>query len=92
MVRDGVPLELVKCGICGKAAVIERGGRHVCPACLDEEHRLYTSVRTLLRDYEESLLTIKDVAEMLEVDERKITHLVDSGYFKLALRGLRPND
>jgi hypothetical protein len=79
--------------MCGKAAVVESGGRHVCPVCLEEEHRLYADVRTLLRDYEGSGLTIKDVAEMLGIDERKITHLVESGYFKLALRGgLRSND
>ncbi|MDR0654171.1 MAG: hypothetical protein LBG12_12820 [Synergistaceae bacterium] len=92
MVRDGVPLELVKCGMCGKATVVERGERHVCPMCLDEEHKLYVSVRTLVRDYEGGGLSIKDVAEMLEVDENKITHLVDNGYFVLALRGLRPRD
>ena len=82
-------LELVKCGMCGKATVIERGERHICPLCLDEEHRLYSRVRTLLRDYEGSGLSIKDVSDMLEVDEHKVTHLVDSGYFELALRGLR---
>ena len=92
MVRDVVSLELVKCGMCGKATVVEQGERHVCPVCLEEEHQLYASVRTLLRDYEGNGLTIKDVAEMLEIDERKITHLVDSGYFKLALRGLRAYD
>jgi hypothetical protein len=78
--------------MCGKATVVEQGERCVCSVCLEEERILYVRVRTLLRDNEESRLTIKDVAEMLEIDERKITHLVDSGYFKLALHGLRPND
>ncbi|MDR3164639.1 MAG: hypothetical protein LBU13_03590 [Synergistaceae bacterium] len=92
MVIDEVPLELVKCGMCGKAIVVEQGERHICSMCVDEEHRLYTSVRALLRDYERSGLSIRDVAEILKVDEYKVTHLVESGYFVLALRGLRPND
>jgi membrane protease subunit (stomatin/prohibitin family) len=84
--RDEASLELVKCGMCEKATVVERGGRHVCPECLKEERRLYSIVRKLARDHEGSGLTVRDVAEMLGVDERKITHLVDSGYFKLTLQ------
>jgi hypothetical protein len=85
-------LELVRCGICEKATVVRRGERHVCPECLEEEQKLYTKVRNLLRDHHWGGLTIKDVAERIAVEERKITHLVDSGYFKLARCRLWPND
>jgi hypothetical protein len=59
---------------------------------LDDEQKLYIRVRTLLRDYEGGRLGVRDVAEMLEIDERKITHLVDNGYFRLETRGLQPYD
>jgi hypothetical protein len=92
VVRDEVSLNLVKCGMCGKATVVQAGHRSVCEACRVEEQKLYARVRTLLREYDGSKLTIQDVAEMLKEDEKKITHLVDSGYFKLVMSGIRPNE
>jgi len=88
-VGDEVALELIKCGMCGKAAVVPTGHRHVCEACREEEQKLYARVRSLVREYEGASLTIPDVADMLKVDEKKITHLVDSGYFKLVVTGIK---
>ena len=85
-------LELVKCGMCGKATVVGEGHKHVCDACRDDEHKLYSRVRALIREYNGSRLTIQDVAEILKVDEKKISHLVDSGYFKLVMREIRSFD
>jgi AcrR family transcriptional regulator len=59
---------------------------------MEEERRIYAAVRALLLDYGGSGLTLKDVAEMLHVEERKITHLVNSGYFNLSMRRLWPTD
>ena len=89
---DAPALDLVKCGICGKATVVGMGQRHVCAVCRDEERRLYARVRTLLREQVGVSLTIQDVAAMLKVEEKKITHLVDSGYFRLVMRQIRPYD
>jgi hypothetical protein len=86
-----MPLELVKCGMCGKAIVVGAGQRHVCEVCRDEEQRLYRRVRMLVRENSEKRFTIQDVAEMLEEDEKKITHLVDSGYFRLVMSGILSN-
>jgi hypothetical protein len=92
MVMDIVSLDLIKCEMCGKAAVVEQGGRRVCSACFEDERKLYAKVRALLLEYEGSSLTIQDVAETLKEDEKKISYLVDSGYFKLVMRGARPYD
>jgi hypothetical protein len=91
-VSDAPALDLVKCGMCGKATVVGMGQRHVCTSCREEEQKLYARVRTLLREYMGVSLTIQDVASMLKVEEKKITHLVDSGYFKLVMRQIRPYD
>jgi hypothetical protein len=91
-VSDAPALDLVKCGMCGRATVIGMGQRHVCAACREAEQKLYARVRTLLREQMETSLTIQDVASMLNVEEKKITHLVDSGYFKLVMRQIRPYD
>jgi hypothetical protein len=47
------------------------------------------SVRTVLRDHLGERLTIPDVAEILEVDEKEIMHLVDSGYFQLKMQNIQ---
>jgi predicted RNA-binding Zn-ribbon protein involved in translation (DUF1610 family) len=78
-----MPLDLVKCGICGKAVVIERGAEQICPNCRNDEKRLYRAVRALLTEYPDRRFTIQDVASELKVDDKKITHLVESGYFQL---------
>jgi hypothetical protein len=78
-----MPLDLVKCGICGKAVVIERGTKQICPSCRDEEHGLYRKVRSLITECANRRYTISEVASELNVEEKKITHLVDSGYFQL---------
>jgi hypothetical protein len=84
-----VALDLVKCGMCGKAVVVGAGRRHVCEACREEEQKLYARVRTLIRESERSDLTVQDVAAILKVDEKKVTHLVDSGFFKLVMKKIR---
>ena len=81
-------LDLVKCKMCGKATVIALGTRPVCDSCRQEEQELYVRVRSVLRDHEKKL-TIQDVSEILEVDEKKIMHLVDSGYFQLKMQNLQ---
>jgi hypothetical protein len=81
-----VALDLVKCGMCGKATVVGAGQRHVCESCREEEQKLYTRVRALIREYDRSELTVQDVAAILKIDEKKITHLVDSGFFKLVMK------
>jgi hypothetical protein len=78
-----MPLDLVECGICGKAVVIERGAKNICPRCRDDEQRLYRNVRTLLTEYPDRRFTIQDVAAELKIDDKKITHLVENGYFQL---------
>jgi hypothetical protein len=78
--------------MCGKATVVRKGARPICDACRDEEKNLYVRVRSLLRQYHGTPLTIQDVADMLKVDEKKITHLVDSGYFQLVMANLRMFD
>lgn len=75
--------DIEKCGMCGKAFIGLKGGRKVCENCRDEEQQLYKKVRTLIRGNPDVPLTIQDVAEKLKVDERKITHLVDSGDLQL---------
>ena len=82
-------LDLVKCGMCGKAVVVANGQRHICEVCRDEEQQLYTRIRLILREYPGARYTIKEIADMIKVDERKIHHLVDNGYFKLTLQGIR---
>jgi hypothetical protein len=78
--------------MCGKATVVEAGVRHLCETCREEELRLYARVRSLLREYDGIKLTIQDAAEMLKEDEKKISHLVNSGYFQLVARVLRAGD
>lgn len=82
-------LDLVKCGMCGKAIVVGKGRRHVCDACREEEQALYLRVRRFLRDYSYDGLTISEVSSMMNLDERKITHLVDGGYFKLVMNKIQ---
>ena len=82
-------LDLVKCGMCGKAAVVGEGRRHVCDSCRAEELNLYSKVRTFVQGNPDTEFTIKNVADILKVDERKIHHLVESGYFKLTMRKLQ---
>jgi hypothetical protein len=87
-----VALDLVKCKMCGKAAVITSGMRPVCDGCRQKEQELYVSVRGVLRDHIDKKLTIQDVAEILEITEKSIMHLVDSGYFQLKMRNLELHD
>jgi hypothetical protein len=75
--------------MCGKATVVPSGGREICAACREEEQQLYISARTLIRERVHGSLTIQDVAEILRVDERKISHLVKSGYFQLVKKSLQ---
>ncbi|MDR3254725.1 MAG: hypothetical protein LBT31_04095 [Synergistaceae bacterium] len=75
--------DLIKCGICGKAFVKYTGGRPTCPDCYAEEEALYRRVRGVLTTYPERRMGIGDVAEMIGVEERKISYLVDIGMFKL---------
>ena len=84
-----VPLDLVKCGMCGEAAVIAKGHRRVCDTCRKPEHDLYAAVRTLIQDSSGRRYTIRDVSDVLEVEESKVKHLVDSGFFKLTAQGIR---
>ena len=81
-------LDLIKCGICGDAAVIAMGHRPVCEACRGLEHELYIRVRTLVRENHDVRYTISDAADILKIEESKIKHLVDSGFFKLTMRGI----
>jgi hypothetical protein len=87
-----VALDLVKCKMCGKATVIVSGVRPLCDACRKKERELYARVRAVLRDHLYERLTIQDVSAILEVDEKKIMHLVDSGYFQLKMQNLQLND
>ena len=82
-------LDLVKCGMCGAAVVINEGRRHVCDICRIPEHELYTRIRTLILENPRTAYTIRDAADILEVDESKIQHLVRSGFFKLTMRGIQ---
>ena len=82
-------LDLVKCGMCGEAAVVSAGYRHVCEVCREPEHKLYTSVKTLVLGNPDVGYTIQDAAEILGVKESKIHHLVNSGFFKLTMRGIQ---
>ena len=82
-------LDLIKCGMCGEAAVVSKGHRHICDACRGPEHELYSKVRTLIHENLDARYTIRDVADILSVDENKIKHLVDSGFFKLTTRGIQ---
>jgi hypothetical protein len=81
--------DLVKCGMCGKAVVVQAGLRSVCDACRKEEQKLYMRVRSLLTDNERGALTVQDVAELLEVDEKQIVHLVESGFFQLVMKRIK---
>ena len=89
MVKSEVSLDLVKCGMCGKAAVVAAGHRHVCEVCREEEHKLYSRVRALVHESPDVGYTIWEVSEILSVDESKIHHLVDSGFFTLTIRGIQ---
>ncbi|MCL2684749.1 MAG: hypothetical protein FWE55_05845, partial [Synergistaceae bacterium] len=74
-----MPLNLVNCGICGKATVVDEEQRHICDACREEELQLYRRVRALISENPGAGFTIWDVADKLKEDEGKITHLLDSG-------------
>ena len=89
MVKCEMSLDLVKCGMCGKATVISEGHRHVCEECRDPEHKLYARVRMILGEYPDSGFTVQNIAEMVKAEESQIRHLVDSGFFKLTVRGLQ---
>ena len=82
-------LDLVKCGMCGNAVVIDEGRRHICDMCRGEEHGLYSKIRTLIHENLDTRFTIKDIADILHVDEKKIQHLVESGFFTLTTRGIQ---
>ena len=82
-------LDLVRCGMCGEAAVITMGRRRVCDTCREPEHELYTRIRTLILENLNTRYTIRDVSDILDVSERKIIHLVDSGFFILTMRGIQ---
>ena len=84
-----MPLDLIKCGMCGEAAVIAKGHRRVCDTCRGPEHDLYTKVRTLIQENPGKRYTIRDASELLDVEESKILHLVDSGFFKLSTKGIQ---
>ena len=89
-VEDGeVLLNLVKCGMCGTAAVVSSGYRHICDRCREPEHKLYRNVKTLILENLDTGYTIQDAAEILKVEESKIQHLVNSGFFKLTMRGMQ---
>ena len=83
-------LDLVKCGMCGKATVVAVGHRHLCDECRDQELKLYRKVRSLVLGDPAAGFTIQEVAGILMEDEKKIHHLVDSGYFKLTAQGMEP--
>ena len=82
-------LDLVKCGMCGKAAVVAAGHRSICDACRIEEQELYRRVRILIHENLDTRYTINDVADILKLDEKKIHHLVESGFFTLTTRGIQ---
>jgi hypothetical protein len=82
-------LDLVECGMCGKAAVVAEGRRSICDACREQEQELYSKVKDLIRENPGAGFTIRDMADILKVDERKIHHLVNSGYFKLTTQGIQ---
>ena len=89
MVKYEVPLNLVECGMCGKAAVVDEGHRHICDVCRGEEHELYSKIRTLIHENLGTRFTINDVADILKADEKKIYHLVESGFFTMTTRGIQ---
>ena len=69
--------------MCGKAFIGVAGLRNVCENCRDEEQALYKKLRKFIRDNPGQKLTIEDAVSLLNVDERKIHHLVDSGLVQL---------
>ncbi len=69
--------------MCGKAFIGVAGLRNVCDNCRDEEQDLYKRLRNLIRDNPSRQLTIEDAVCLLNVDEHKIHHLVDSGLVQL---------
>lgn len=75
--------DIAKCGMCGKAFIGVAGLRNVCDHCRDEEQALYTELRRLIRDNPDRRLTIEDAVCLLNVEVRKIHHLVDSGLIQL---------
>jgi hypothetical protein len=76
-------LDIASCGMCGKAVVIEKGMRPICDGCRGDEQRLYDRVRTLLRDNPHTEFTAADVAKRLDVEEKKINFLVESGLLEI---------
>ena len=81
--------DLVKCGMCGKAAVVIEGGKRVCKECLDAERELFDEIRDFINENPEVDFTLQNTAKVLNVKESQIKHLVDSGYFKLTVKGIR---
>lgn len=75
--------DIAKCGMCGKAFIGVAGLRNVCENCRDEEQALYKKLRKLIRDNPGQRLTIEDAISVLNVEGRKIHHLVDSGLVQL---------
>jgi hypothetical protein len=92
VVKVIVALDLVKCKMCGKATVVALGMRPVCDSCRQKEQELCALVREVLRDHGDERLTIRDVSDILEIDEKEIMHLVDSGYFQLKMKSLQLYD
>jgi len=87
-----VGFDLVKCGMCGKAAVIVEGHRHVCEGCRDGERVLYDLVKTFIIENPSSNHTMQKIAASLKVKESQVKHLIDSGFFKLTLTGIQLYD
>lgn len=77
-------LDLGKCELCEKAVVYEVGNSPICPECQTKQNELYMKIRSLLRDYPDRRMSISDVAEILNVDEREVRHLRENGRFWLA--------
>lgn len=76
-------LDLGRCLLCGQAVVYEAGKSPICPECARKQDELYARIRSLLRDYHDCRMSISDVAEFLNVDERDVRFLVESGRFYL---------
>jgi hypothetical protein len=69
--------------MCGKAFIGVFGMRSICENCRDEEQDVYKRLRHIIRDNPGKKLTVADAVSILNVDEHKIHHLVDSGLVQL---------
>lgn len=76
-------LDLGRCALCDKAIVYEVGKKPICPECTQKQNELYMRIRSLLRDYPDRGMSICDVAEILDVDEREVSFLLEDGRFRL---------